>query len=118
MSNVWDLDAMRSALESEYAPMQLNAGGETFVLQSLMRVPKKVRTEVVEKMKALETEDEDSLSEDDATDVLRAVIVAVTQDKRGDKLVKLIGDDLLLLQKVVGDWMEATQPGEATDSPS
>ena len=135
MSNVFDLDSLREELENKYAPLKFEADGETYVLQSLLRISKERRTRVLDAMKALRPEDEedsesdgkidvdlsdDDLDEDAVMSAVKTILASVVQgpDGRGRALVDLLGDDLLLHMRLLQKWQEVTQPGEAQDSPS
>lgn len=116
-NNVFTLEALEAEIERQYAPLKFQAAGEEFVLRSLLRIGKKDRDAVMEKLKDLETEDEE-LNEDVAFAAVQFVLKTVVADNKGAKLSKVLGDDLLRNMKVLEKWVEATQPGEATDSPS
>jgi len=53
-----------------------------------------------------------------ATGMDQFILKAVCADNKGTKLLKVVGDDLLRCMKLLTLWTEATQPGEATDSPN
>lgn len=115
--NVFTLEALDAAIEREYAPMKFQAGGEEFVLRSLLRVPKKDRDAVLAKLEELDTLGEKA-DEDAVLTTVQFILRAVCADGRGAKLLKAVGDDLLRSMKLLTMWTEATQPGEAQDSPS
>jgi hypothetical protein len=115
MSNSFTIEDLEAAIEHEYAPLSFVAGGETFVLRSLLRIGKKAREEVKVKLESMDGED---VSEDDQVEAMRTVFRHVTADNKGVKLLRILGDDLLLLMKLLERWSEATQPGEASDSPA
>ncbi len=117
-NNVWTLDAMREELENEYAPMTIDIGREEIVLQSLMRIDKLDRDAVIERMREMEGDDENDLSEDETIEAVKFITRRVTADGKAERLIRALGDDLLLYMKVMQKWQEATQPGEAQDSPS
>jgi|SRR6187200_857198 len=123
MSNVFTLESLVEEVEREYAPLTIEAGDETFVLKSLFRCDKKVRDAVIDKLTELEGlyEQEDkknSLNEDETLEAIAFVISNVTADRKGPKLVKLLKGDLMVSMTLLRKWREATQPGEATDSPN
>lgn len=115
--NVFTLEALDEAIEREYAPLKFQAGDEEFVLRSLLRVEKKSRDAVIAKLKELD-ELGDDIDEDTALSTVQFILKAVCADSKGTKLLKVVGDDLLRCMKLLTLWTEATQPGEATDSPS
>jgi hypothetical protein len=118
MSKVFTLESMKEEIEREFAPVVFEAEGQKFVLKSLLRVDKKVRDEVMEKLQALDKKKDDEFDEDEVFDTVRFLIKAVTDERKGAALVRLVGDDILLAMKLLEKWTEATQPGEAQDSPS
>jgi hypothetical protein len=129
MSNVITLEDIDAAIEKKYAPLVLRFGDDEFVLQSLLRVDKKVREAVIDKLKELdgkiETDDEgkpievdDDLDEDKTIATVKFVLRSVTKDGKGAHMVKYLGNDLLKHMTLLSMWTEATKPGEATDSPA
>lgn len=135
MSNVFTLDSLREELENEYAPFKFEANGELYVLQSLLRVNKERRARVLDAMKSLRPEDEEGQETDGKVDVdlsdedldedavlaaVKTILSSVVDgpDGRGKAMVDLLGDDLLMHMRLLQKWQEATQPGEAQDSPS
>lgn len=120
MSNIFTLDSLDEEIEKEYAPLRFQVDGEDIVLRSLLRIPRKERDAVVDRLKHLErNEDQDSLDEDEALEAVQFVLQTVAEGKgQGDKLIKALGNDLLRNMKVLERWTEVTQPGEAKSSPS
>jgi hypothetical protein len=128
MSNVFDLDSLRDELDKEFAPAKFSKGGEQYTLRNLMRVGKKDRTAIIklmnqlrevngdEEKKADDIEDPEKIEQ--VQDLMAQILSMVAADNRGQALVDAVGDDLQLLSKVMELWQEATQPGEAEDSPS
>lgn len=117
-NNVFTLEALEEEIERQYAPFRLSTGSDEFVLRSLLRVSKKERETVVDKLQVLDTEDGAELNEAETLEVVHTVLKTVTADGKGSKLIKVLGDDLLRCMKVLEKWIEATQPGEAENSPS
>lgn len=115
--NVFTLEDLDAAIEREYAPLRFQAGGEEFVLRSLLRVEKKKRDAVVAKLKELDEHGED-VDEEVALATVQLILKTVCADGKGDKLLKVVGNDLLRCMKLLTLWTEATQPGEAQGSPS
>jgi hypothetical protein len=115
--NVFTLADLDAAIEREYAPLKFQAGDEEFVLRSLLRVEKKQRDAVIAKLKELEDQGDD-IDEDTALTTVQFILKTVCADAKGTKLLKTVGDDLLRCMKLLTLWTEATQPGEATDSPA
>ena len=134
-NNVFTLDALYQELEREYAPLVIPVGDEEYVLQSLMRVSSKTRQNVIERFKALgngQKTDEDGEVDLDINDLseeqeakmvenIRFILASVTKGgmERGMKLMSNIDpEDLLAHVTLLKKWQEATQPGEASNSPS
>lgn len=115
--NVFTLADLDESIEREYAPLKFEADGDEFVLRSLLRVDKKQRDSVVSKLKELEDQGED-VSEETALSTVQFILKTVCADDKGTKLLKALGDDLLRCMKLLTAWTEATQPGEAKDSPA
>ncbi|WP_158881992.1 phage tail assembly protein [Amycolatopsis anabasis] len=124
MTNSFSLDDLREDLDREFAPCTLTLGGEEIVLRNLMRLPEKERTEVLGALKeveALDIESEEAQTEEDLNKMSAAldrVLGTVAAEGKGKKLVQAIGGDVLLGMKVLERWTEATQPGEAQNSPA
>lgn len=122
MGNVFTLDALREEVEKEFAPVEIVVSdGTTVTLRNLLRLPKKERDEVLEKLKVLETLDKSGESEDaNELDLLAttAVEIIILVADHGQKLAAELGDDLSIILKVLNVWMESSQPGEAQPSPA
>lgn len=117
MSNVYSLDDLRNALDKEFAPVEVDG----VVLRNLMRLPKGERAKVMDAIDAVQTSDEDANNEEQLDKLLtniKLVITTVAEGNKGAALAKAIGDDLSLGMKIINVWSEATQPGEAQNSPS
>lgn len=122
MGNVFTLDALREEVEKEYAPVQIVLkDGTSVTLRNLLRLPKKERSQVLAKIKVLESIDSSGESED-ASDVdllaNTALEILVLVSDHGKLLADELGDDLSIILKVLGVWMESSQPGEAQPSPA
>lgn len=122
MGNVFTLDALREEVEKEFAPVQIVLkDGTSVTLRNLLRLPKKERSQVMAKIKVLESIDSSGESEDeDEIDLLAttAVEILVLVADHGRLLADELGDDLSIILKVLGVWMESSQPGEAQPSPA
>ena len=123
MSNVFTLDKLREDIEKEFAPVKIGlSDGTEVTLRNLLRLDKKDREAVLElltSLDGLEKADEDQSPEtiEKMLSVIHEILVLVAKEK-GRKLVNEIGDDLALTMKVLEAWTEATQPGEAQNSPA
>ena len=123
MSNVFTLDSIREELEKQYEPIkvQLSDGSEA-VLQNLLRMKKTQRDAVLEKLDELaslqQKEEAGELSQVEVLTATSDVLELAVGGDKGKKLVKELDEDLLLAQEIVAKWQEATQPGEAENSPA
>jgi hypothetical protein len=126
MSNVYSLDTLKNDLDKEFAPLKLEIDGDELVLRNLMRVNDKDRDEVLAALKVVEenAKDEDDEDEQSPEEIaamsaaITTVIRCVTAGGKGEKLVQAIDGDLMLGMRVMELWTEATQPGEAQNSPA
>jgi len=126
MSNTFTLDALREDVERKYAPVKIAVGKREVVLRHLIRMPKGDREAVVELLNKFkdavssgpEDKADDAVLDDDALLELGKEIVAKVAKDHGDVLVEALGDDLALTIHVLETWMEATQLGEAQNSPA
>lgn len=119
----YSLDDLRSDMDREFAPLTLEVGGETLVLQNVLRIEDRRRAAV---MKALDDlahlkakEDGDDLSPEEGMQsvaVVTEILKNVVKDGKGDKLVAAIDGDIPLTMKIMQLWQEATQAGEAESS--
>src|SRR5690606_32136750 len=127
MSNGFTLASIREELEKQYVPMkvQLSDGSEA-VLQNLLRMKKTQRAAVLEKLDELASLQQKEESGErphvevptDTSDVIFGILELAVGGDKGKKLVKELDEDLLLAQEIVAKWQEATQPGEAENSPA
>jgi hypothetical protein len=125
MGNIFTLDSMREEIEREFAPFQIEVGGETLTLRNLLRVPKKNRDEVyglLDEMTDIQggVDDSGALSstEKSAQIALHIIPLVADNEKLARKLVENIEDDLALTLRLFNVWMEATQAGNSEDSPN
>jgi hypothetical protein len=127
MGNIFTLESLEEEIENEYAPLTFQAQGTEFVMQSLLRIGKKDRGQVIERLKSIgaaagsdeesdKPEDDEELDEDATIEAIEFVITKVTKDGQGRKLVTILNHDLLRLMKLLDRWTKATQPGEAKGS--
>lgn len=117
MSNVYSLSDLRDALDKEFAPVEI----EGVVLRNLMRLSKAERAKVMDAIDAVQAADEEANNEaqlDSLLNNIKTVILTVAEGNKGRTLASAIGDDLALGMKIINLWSEATQPGEAQNSPS
>lgn len=119
MGNVFTLDSLREEIENEFAPVSIPlSDGSAVVLRNLLRLDKKVRDKAMVHMKAMKVDPDDEDADlEPVMDHMREVI-KLAAESGGVKLIREIGDDELLLQRLFQRWMESTQPGEAQNSPA
>lgn len=117
MSNVYSLSDLRAELDNEFAPVEIDLGRGKVVLRNLMRLDSATRQKVTDAAKVF-TENEDPKF-DEGLEAIQTILRNVAdKPEKGESLVTQIGDDFALGMKIVSLWMEATQPGEASNSPS
>lgn len=114
MSNIFTLDDLVAELENRYSPFVFKAAEDkAFTLLPLLRVDKKVRKAVQERLASIDKEETD---EDEVVASLEFALSSVTMDKKGPALVRVVGGDLAKLMILLEHWQKATQPGEASSS--
>lgn len=118
MSNTpnFTLDDIRAAAEKKYGNFKVEiGGGEVVELRNALRLAKDERKELNRLQSDLDQdgEDEDADQGDSMAKVLRLV---ASDTKQADKLIAAIGDDLTVLAELFSQYVEATQPGEASGS--
>ncbi|GAA1940429.1 phage tail assembly protein [Amycolatopsis minnesotensis] len=126
MSTLYTLDKLREDVDREFAPLKIAVGDATYVLRNLLRIDETDRDAVMEAMKDVEAAaaDEDTETEADLDDVkkftaaINFVLATVTADGKGAKLIEAFNGDMMVAMKVLELWSEATQPGEARNSPA
>ena len=125
MSNIFSLESMKEELDKEFAPLQLELGKDTLTLRNLMRISDTDRETVLNALDSLDMGEDDDEDRERTTEEIAAmsaaiteIFLAVTANGKGQKLVDYIDGDLQLSMKVMEKWTEATQPGEAQNSPA
>lgn len=120
MSNVFTLADLDQEIENRYRPFVLKVEEQEFVLVSLMRVDAKVRKEVQARLETLtgSADENETVTEEDTLATLKFVLSSVTKDKKGLALCRALGNDLVRYTTLMELWQKATQPGEASSSPS
>lgn len=124
MANIYDLDTLRNDLDREFRPLEITVAGQNLVLQNLMRINKTDREHVLAALKEidrLQGDDETSQDPQNLTQLaehVTTVLRTVVTNGQGQQLVDALGDDLMLTMRVMELWTEATQPGEAPNSPA
>jgi len=123
-NNLFTLDGLRSDIEREFAPFQIDIEGKTLTLRNLLRVPKKHREQVYALLDELgevsDKDDEGSLSstEKSAQIALKIIPLVSDNEKLANILVANIEDDLALTLRVFSTWISRTQAGEQEGSQS
>lgn len=117
MSNSYSLDDLRAALDDEFKPLVITVDGEDFTLVNLLRASKDVRKTAADKLKALEADTVDK-DYDKTVSAMEDLIVVITANGRGKKLVAAMNQDVQLMMKVITLWIAESNLGEASSSPS
>lgn len=112
MTNEFTLDDLNTTLEKKYGPFVFKAGRETFKLQQVLRLPKEKRDVVKAQLELLDGNKND-LGEDEMLAVLKAVLENVVEGDKTDRLLDVLGHDLVKLTILFEKWGESTQVGEA-----
>lgn len=123
MSNVFTLDSLREEVDKEFKPLVIPlSDGSEAVLRGVLRLNEKARDEILKLLDSIgkkSGEDIDDIEEDQlkvlSTSVTRILELASTKSRQ---LLKDLDGDVQLGMKVLETWMEATQPGEAENSPA
>lgn len=121
MSNIFTLDSMRSEIEREFAPFQIEVDGKTLTLRNLLRVPKIHRDDVysmLDELSEIQSSDDGPLTvtEKSAQIALQIIPLVADDEKLAAVLVERIEDDLALTLRLFNVWMEATQSGNSEGS--
>jgi hypothetical protein len=124
MSNIYSLDQLKRDMDREFAPLILDLDNDKLTLRNLMRINEKEREEVLGALKVVEKssgKEEGDLEVAEITALSQAVGVIlknIVAEGKGDKLVAFLDGDLMMAMKIMDLWTEATQPGEAPNSPA
>lgn len=107
-------------MDTKYKPLELTVGGETLVLQNLMRLGGGARKVVMDSLKVIEgvqnaeeATPEDSLNMSNA---IEAILENVTAAGKGKTLTDALAGDLVLSLDILEKWTVATQAPEAPTS--
>ena len=111
MGKLFTLESLREEVEAQYKPVELQVGDQLVTLTNLMRLPKKKRDIVMEKVAIIDADDDDVAAMDG---VSREILLEVSD--KPQVLKKALGDDFALTMKILTLWMESTQVGEASSS--
>lgn len=115
MSNVFTLDSLREEVDKEYAPVKIGlSDGSSVTLRSLLRLNENDRKAVLSAVEAIGGDDAD------LNDVTKAAtkVIDLLAGKDGKKLIRELDGDIALIVKVIESYMEASQLGEAQNSPA
>ncbi|WP_144311944.1 phage tail assembly protein [Actinopolyspora erythraea] len=112
------LEDLDNAVEQQFAPFRFTAEGEEFVLRNPSRLGDTDRKAVLENIRKLESlqANEDNDEPVDFNFVLgaiQALLKTVTEDKKGSRLVKVLGDDLARNRLLFEKYMEQIQGEKA-----
>lgn len=114
----YSLDDLRNDLDKEFAPLQIDIGRTTVVLRNPLRLTKAERHVVFDASKRMTSGELGDEDVEEMMELIRSVLSTSAADGKGEALVKAIGDDVALAMKIMQLWTEATQPGEASNSPA
>lgn len=114
MTNSYSLADLRSSLDQKYRPIEIDG----VVLRNVMRLNKDERSQVVGLVDSLKSDDDQDADVDAMLEAIKKLVVIVADGNGGKKIAEGIGDDLALGMEIINLWNEATQPGEAQNSPS
>lgn len=118
MSNVYSLADLRADIDKEFAPLEIDLGRGKVVIRNVMRLGKDERAVVLEAIKMFSKENSGDEDVDELFEAIRTILRTCAEGTKGEALVNAIGDDLALAMKIMNLWTEATQPGEARNSPA
>lgn len=123
MGNLFTLDSLREETEKKFAPIVIElSDGNSVALSNLLRLPKKVRVEVMEALKHLDDLDAKDAEEagidgpDRFMETANKVFMLVAD--KGKELVAALDGDLTLTMRIMELWMDGTSAGEAPRSKS
>ncbi|QXN73862.1 tail assembly chaperone [Mycobacterium phage Eaglepride] len=123
MSNVFTLDSLREEADKTFAPVKVELSDGTHVtLRNLLRLAKNDRKKILAALEELRNDDKEG--EGKTLDEIDKMVDSVTEilklvaGRDSAKLVKELDGDLGLLMGVLNNWLEATAPGEAQNSPT
>lgn len=114
MATSFNLNDLRNELDTEFGPVEIMVGKDKVTLKNMMRLGKEQRQSVQDSIQILQ--DNPDVPVEEIQGNVSNVFMAVADN--GAALVQAIGDDLTLAMKILTHWTEATQPGEAPNSPS
>ncbi len=113
----YTLDELRAEVERDYAPLTVTlSDGTECTLKHMLRLPSKVRIQVVETLKKMEPADDEDADLDVTVDAAIQVLKLVCDN--GPRLVKELDGDAAITMKLLERWVSATSVGEATPSDS
>jgi DNA-binding transcriptional MerR regulator len=116
MKNI-SLADIREAIENKYASTTVDLGDETIELQNVLRLSKEDRKKVLALQEELSSdfEGEKRDQEDVLSDIFRCICVTTGQANR---LLRALGNELVLMVEIFQQYAEASQLGEASPSES
>ncbi|AIK69060.1 tail assembly chaperone [Mycobacterium phage Trike] len=122
MSNVFTLDSLREEADKTFAPVKVElSDGSHVTLRNLLRLAKNDRKKVLATLETLRNdEDTEGKTLDEIDQMSDAVteVLKIVAGKDAPKLIKELDGDLGLLMGLLNNWLEATAPGEAQNSPA
>ena len=118
MTNSYKLDDLRAEMDKKYAPLTIEVGRDKFVLRNLLRIGESDRTEIQDALKTMNSEDDDKIQVAVLSAGVDTILRIVPADNKGPKLLEALQGDITVGMKVIELWIEATDLGEASSSPS
>jgi hypothetical protein len=118
MSDVFTLDDLNNILDTEYGPFVFQVGKEKFEIMPILRLPANCRNVVVDKIKTMQDEEGNPLdiSEGEAIESMEMILSSATDGGKGERLLEILGSDILKIKIIFEKWIEKTNPGEASAS--
>ncbi|SDI41191.1 hypothetical protein SAMN05421505_14934 [Sinosporangium album] len=108
---------IKEAADRKFGPLVIDMGdGQSVTLLNPLRMPKTARTKLTALQKELDGEDATDESAEAALPKIVRLVAASKAD--ADRLLAAVGDDLATMQEIFEEYAKATQPGEASASPT
>ena len=106
------LDDIQSAVEAQYASLDIELPGGDLRLRNPLRLPKGERDTLFNLFEQAGAQKDNPDAEDDSEGVFRRLFITVADDKEAATKF-LERADLAIIAHVVNLWMEQVKPGEA-----
>lgn len=109
------LSDLKKSVDSIYAPTIIENGGDSYKLVNLMQLPTEKRekaTKIWDSYADDTASEEKDISSEDQMKIFKDLIIAVTEDDKGEELVELLGDNPGMVTELVAHWVEGSELGE------